>query len=149
VRKLSDAEWEEVIQVNLTGVWYVTSAAIPAMIERKFGRIINVASYGAQGGNFGQANYAASKGGIISFTRVLALELARYNITANCIAPGFTDTDMMAQVPQNIQEQIKSRIPLGRFGTPDDMGKAAAFLASDADYITGTTLDVNGGIYFS
>src|SRR5579884_367122 len=77
VRKLTDAEWDEVIQVNLTGTWYVTSAAIPAMIEQKFGRIINVASYGAQGGNFGQANYAASKGGMISLTRVLALELAR------------------------------------------------------------------------
>jgi 3-oxoacyl-(acyl-carrier-protein) reductase len=148
VRKMTDEEWDEVIQVNLTGVWYVTSAAIPAMIEKKFGRIINVTSYGAEGGNFGQANYAASKGGIISFTRVLALELARYNITANCVAPGFTYTDMMAQIPQNVQEQIKGRIPLGRFGTPEDVAKAAAFLATDADYITGTTLDVNGGIYF-
>lgn len=149
VRKLTDADWDEVIQVNLTGSWYTTSAAVPSMIEQKFGRIINISSYGAQGGNFGQANYAASKGGMMGFTKVLALELARYNITANCIAPGFTYTDMMAAIPQNVQEQIKGRIPMGRFGTPEDVAKAAAFLAGDADYITGETINVNGGIYFT
>ena len=148
VRKMTDPEWEEVIQVNLTGTWYVTSAAIPSMIEQKFGRIVNVSSYGGEGGNFGQVNYAASKGGMISFTRVLALELARYNITANCIAPGWTYTDMMVQIPQKVMDDLKNRIPMGRVGTPEDMAKAVAFLATDADYITGVTLDVNGGLYF-
>ena len=148
IRKLTDTEWDEVIQTNLNGTWYLSSAAIPLMIEQKFGRIINIASYGAQGGAFGQANYCASKGGMIAFTKVLATELGRYNITANCIAPGYTSTDMMQSVPANVQDQFRAKIPLGRFGTPEDMAKAAAFLASDADYITGHTLNVNGGVYF-
>jgi len=149
IRKLTDAEWHEVIGTNLDGTYYITSAAIPGMIERKFGRIISISSYSAEGGNIGQANYAASKGGIIAFTRVLALELAKYNITANCVAPGFTYTDMLSRVPDDVQNQIKARIPMGRFGSVEDIAKATAFLATDADYITGETLNVNGGIYFN
>ena len=100
-----------------------------------------------QAGNFGQANYAASKGGIIAFTKSLAIEMAKYNITANAVAPGFTSTDMLSQVPANIQDQIKTKIPLGRFGTPEEVAKTVAFLASEGDYITGQQINVNGGIY--
>ena len=147
IRKITDEEWHEVLRVNLDGTYYVTTAAIPGMIQQKFGRIINISSFVAEAGNFGQANYAASKGGMIAFTKVLALELARYNITANCLAPGFTMTDMLAKVPLDIQEQLKLRIPMGRFGSTADIAKAAGFLAAEADYITGETINVNGGIY--
>lgn len=147
IRKITDDEWHEVISTNLDGTYYITSASIPGMIDRKFGRIISISSYVAEAGNFGQANYAASKGGIIAFTRTIALELARYNITANCVAPGFTLTDMFANVPDDVQNQIKARIPMGRFGSVEDIAKAACFLAGDADYITGETINVNGGIY--
>jgi acetoacetyl-CoA reductase/3-oxoacyl-[acyl-carrier protein] reductase len=119
------------------------------MIQHKFGRIINLSSVTAEAGNFGQANYAASKGGMMAFTKVIALELAKYNITANCIAPGFTMTDMLSKVPADVQDQIKNRIPLGRFGSSEEVAKVAAFLAADADYITGETINVNGGIYLS
>ena len=124
-----------------------TSAVIPAMMEQKFGRIVNVASFVGQAGAFGQANYAASKGGIIAFTKVLAMELAKYNITANVIAPGFTVTDMLNDIPVERVEQIKDRIPMHRFAQPYEIAKAAAFLICDGDYITGQQINVNGGIY--
>jgi len=117
------------------------------MIEQKYGRIINISSVNGQTSAFGQANYGASKGGIIAFTKTVALELARYNITVNVVAPGFTLTDMFAKVPDNIQEQIKSRIPLGRFGKPEEIAKAVLFLAADADYVTGAQININGGTY--
>jgi acetoacetyl-CoA reductase/3-oxoacyl-[acyl-carrier protein] reductase len=147
IRKMTDEDWAEVIETNLNSVFYTTSAVLPTMIEQKFGRVVNIASFVGQAGNFGQANYAASKGGIIAMTKVLALELAKYNITANVIAPGFTETDMLAGVPPNIQDQIKSRIPMGRFGLPEETAKAVAFLVCDGDYITGQQINVNGGIY--
>ncbi len=146
-RSGQDAAWSDVINVNLNGTFYCTSAALPSMIQQRFGRIINISSYVGQAGNFSQANYAAHKGGIIAFTRALAIEMARYNITANAIAPGFTSTDAIEEVPANILEQIRSKIPLGRFGTPDEVAKAALFLAADGDYVTGQQLNVNGGLY--
>jgi acetoacetyl-CoA reductase/3-oxoacyl-[acyl-carrier protein] reductase len=136
-----------VIETNLNSVFYCTKAVLPNMIDQKFGRIVNIASFVGQAGNFGQANYAASKGGIIAMTKVLALELAKYNITANVIAPGFTDTDMLAGVPPDVQDQIKARIPMGRFGLPEEAAKAVAFLVCDGDYITGQQINVNGGLY--
>lgn len=147
IRKMSDEDWLEVIEMNLNSLFYCTSAAIPAMIDQKFGRIVNISSFSGQAGNFGQANYAASKGGIIAFTKVLALELAKFNITANVIAPGFTATDMLAAVPGDILEQIKTRIPLRRFADPAEIAKAAAFLICDGDYITGQQININGGLY--
>ena len=147
IRKMTDNDWLEVIETNLNSIFYCTSAAVPSMIEQKYGRIVNIASFSGQAGNFGQANYAASKGGIIAFTKVLALELARYNITANVVAPGFTATDMLAAVPGDILEQIKTRIPLGRFAEPLEIAKAAAFLICDGDYVTGQQININGGIY--
>lgn len=146
-RRLSDDEWHEVISNNLNSVYYTTSAATPIMIEQQYGRIINISSFVGQAGNFGQANYAASKGGIIAFTKTVAIELAKYNITINALAPGFTLTDMLAKVPDNVQEQIKARIPMGRFGQPEEIAKAVLFLAADGDYITGQQINVNGGVY--
>lgn len=147
LRKMTDEDWAEVIAVNLNGTFYCTSAALPAMMNQKFGRIINISSVVGQAGAFGQANYSASKGGIIAFTKTLALEMAKYNITANAIAPGYTSTEMVAAIPEEVAAKIKTRIPLGRFAEPEEVAKAAVFLAADADYITGQELNVNGGVY--
>jgi len=147
IRKMTDGDWSEVIDTNLNSAFYCTSSALPFMIERNFGRIVNIASFVGQAGNFGQANYAASKGGLIAFTKVLALEMAKYNITANVIAPGFTDTDMTERIPLDVMDQIKQRIPMHRLALPEEIAKAAAFLICDGDYITGQQINVNGGIY--
>lgn len=147
IRKMTDDDWAEVIETNLSGAFYCTSAAIPIMIEHKYGRIVNIASYSAQAGNFGQANYAASKGGMIGLTKVLALELARYNITTNVVSPGFTETEMMSAVPADALEQILAKIPLRRLARPEEIAKAVAFLVCDGDYITGQQINVNGGAY--
>jgi acetoacetyl-CoA reductase len=146
LRKMGDEDWAHVINVNLNGTYYCTSAALPAMIEQKFGRIINISSLVGQVGGFGQANYAASKGGITAFTKTLALEMARYNITANCIAPGYTGTEMLTAMPEDVLAKICAKIPLGRLAKPEEIAKAAAFLAVDGSYITGQELNVNGGI---
>ena len=147
IRKLTDEDWAEVIGTNLNGTFYCTSAALPAMMEQRFGRIVSMASFVGQAGNFGQANYAASKGGLIAFTKVLALELAKYNITANVIAPGFTATEMTDRIPLDRLEQIKEKIPMRRLAQPEEIAKAAAFLICDGDYITGQQINVNGGLY--
>jgi len=147
IRKMSDEEWTEVIDTNLNGTFYCTSAALPSMIDRQFGRIVNIASFVGQTGNFGQANYAASKGGVIAFTKVLALELAKYNITANVVAPGFTLTEMLGSIPADIMEQIKTKIPLHRLAEPEDIAKAVGYLVCEGSCITGQQLNVNGGIY--
>jgi 3-oxoacyl-(acyl-carrier-protein) reductase len=147
IRKMTDDDWTEVIDTNLNSVFYCTSAVVPAMVEQQYGRIVSIASFVGQAGNFGQANYAASKGGIVAFTKVLALELARYNITANVVAPGFTETEMVAAIPHEILEQIKARIPLKRLARPEEIAKAVAFLICDGDCITGQQINVNGGIY--
>jgi acetoacetyl-CoA reductase/3-oxoacyl-[acyl-carrier protein] reductase len=147
LRKMTDEDWFEVMNTNLNSVYYGVMAVMPGMIEQKFGRIINISSFVGQAGNFGQANYSASKGAIIAFTKTAAIELAKYNITVNALAPGFTLTDMLAKVPENVQTQIKSRIPMGRFGLPEEIAKAVLFLAADADYVTGQQINVNGGVY--
>ncbi len=147
MRKMTEDDWAEVINVNLNGTFYCTSAALPAMINQRFGRVINISSVVGQMGAFGQANYSASKGGIIAFTKTLALEMAKFNITANAIAPGFTATEMVDAIPEEIAAQIKAKIPLGRFATTEEIAKAAGFLAADADYITGQELNVNGGYH--
>jgi acetoacetyl-CoA reductase/3-oxoacyl-[acyl-carrier protein] reductase len=148
LRKMADDEWADVTNVNLNGTYYCTSAALPAMMEQKFGRIINiVGSYTGKAGEFGQANFVGGKGSISTFTKSVALEMAKYNITINTVAPGFTRTEMLAKVPEKILEQIRLKIPLQRFAQPAEVAKAAAFLAADGDYITGQQLNVNGGLY--
>lgn len=147
LRKMTDDDWLDVIHTNLNACFNGVSAAMPMMIEQHYGRIINISSYVGQAGNFGQANYAASKGGIIAFSKTAAIELAKYNITVNSLAPGFTQTDMLAKVPDAVQAQIRERIPMGRFGQPEEIAKAVVFLAADGDYITGQQINVNGGVY--
>jgi acetoacetyl-CoA reductase len=144
--KMADDDWAQVINVNLNGTYYCISAALPAMIEQKFGRIINISSSIGSAGGFGQANYAASKGGITALTKTLALEMARYNITANCIAPGYTATEMVVAMTADVLAKICAKIPLGRLARPEEIAKMAAFLAVDGDYITGQVLNINGGI---
>jgi acetoacetyl-CoA reductase/3-oxoacyl-[acyl-carrier protein] reductase len=147
LRKMTDQDWTEVIQTNLNGVFFCTSAAIPVMVAQNFGRIVNIGSMNGQVGAFGQANYSASKGAIIAFTKTAALELAKANITVNVIAPGFTLTEMVAKIPDNIQDQIKTRIPMGRFAKPEEIARTVTFLVADGDYITGQTIGINGGAY--
>jgi 3-oxoacyl-(acyl-carrier-protein) reductase len=147
IRKMTDDDWAEVIETNLSSVFYCTSAAVPTMIEHKYGRIVNIGSFSGQAGNFGQVNYAASKGGIIAMTRVLALELAKFNITANVVCPGFTDTEMTTAIPADVMDQILARIPLRRLAQPEEIAKAVAFLLCDGNYITGQQINVNGGAY--
>jgi acetoacetyl-CoA reductase/3-oxoacyl-[acyl-carrier protein] reductase len=147
LKKMTDEQWDEVIKTNLSSFFYTVSAAVPLMTAQHYGRIINVSSMNGQVASFGQANYSASKGGIIAFSRTAALELASSGVTVNVVAPGFTETDMFAEVPENIQTQIKARIPLGRFAKPEEVAKAVLFLAADGDYITGATINVNGGAF--
>jgi len=147
LRKMTDEDWLTVLNTNLNACYFGVSAAMPVMTEQKYGRIINISSFVGQAGNFGQANYSASKGGIIAFTKTAALELAKYNVTCNALAPGFTETGMLAKVPEQVQSQILARIPMGRFATPEEIAKAVLFLAADGDYITGQQINVNGGVY--
>jgi acetoacetyl-CoA reductase len=147
LHKLKDEDWLAVINTNLNSVFFCTSAVVLGMMERKYGRIINISSLSGQAGNFGQCNYAAAKAGILGFTKAAALELARYNITVNAVAPGFTATDMFSRVPDDIQEQIKAKIPARRFATPKEIAEAALFLAAHGDYVTGQVIGVNGGMY--
>src|SRR5262245_7334030 len=145
--RMTDTDWLEVIQTNLNAVFFCTSAAIPIMTAQSYGRIVNIGSMNGQVGAVGQANYSASKGGIIAFTRTAALELSKSNITVNVIAPGFTETDMFAKVPAALQAQIRGRIPLNRFAQPEEIARAVTFLIADGDHITGQQINVNGGAF--
>ncbi|MDP9347824.1 MAG: 3-oxoacyl-ACP reductase FabG [Gemmatimonadota bacterium] len=147
LRKLTDVDWLDVININLNSVYFCTSAVVPVMTERRYGRIVNIASFVAQAGNFGQTNYAASKGGMIAFTKAAALELAKYGITVNVVAPGFIRTEMLDQMPQEVLERVRSRIPLGHLGEPADVARAVAYLCIEGDYVTGQQINVNGGLY--
>lgn len=146
-KKMAVSEWNDVLSVNLNGVMHVTSAVLPKMLQRKFGRIINISSFVAQAGNFGQTNYAAAKAAIIGFTRSLALEVATANVTVNCVCPGFIDTQMWRSIPEAARDLILARIPLRRVGRPEEVAAVVRFLATEADYITGQTLNINGGIF--
>tara|TARA_A100001037_G_scaffold225081_1_gene202992 strand:- start:2924 stop:3679 length:756 start_codon:yes stop_codon:yes gene_type:complete len=147
VRNMSLDEWEEVINTNLNSVFYCSQSVIPQMIENKKGTIINIASLLGQIGNIGLANYSASKGGVLAFTRGLALELARYNITVNSICPGWIKTDMTDRIPEQLKEGILSSIPLKKFGEPEDISEMVSYLILKGSYITGTQIHINGGLY--
>jgi acetoacetyl-CoA reductase len=147
LRKMTDADWSEVIDTNLNGTFFCTRAVLPGMVQNKFGRIVNIASFVGQAGAYGQCNYAASKGAIIAFTKAIALEVAQYNITANVVAPGYTATEMVNAIPAEVLEKIKLKIPLRRLAEPTEIAKAVAFLVTNGNYITGHQLNVNGGIY--
>ena len=143
--KMSEEDWDLVLNVNLKSQFLCCRAVAPHMMEQKYGRIINISSRAWLGGP-GQANYAASKGAVISLTRTLALEMARYGITANCIAPALVDTPLFRGLKEEVQERLIKTIPAGRVGTPEDIGNAALFLAADeSSYVTGQTLYVCGG----
>lgn len=146
--KMTHEMWNEVLSVNLDGTFYCTKAVISGMLERKYGRIINISSVIGRMGNRGQANYAASKAGMIGLTQSLAKEFASKGITVNAVAPGFIETSMLKGIPKNIMDIILAQIPLGRLGKPSEVAGAVAYLASeDGDYITGQVLDINGGLY--
>ncbi len=146
--KMTKEMWDEVMRVNLDGLFHATQAVLPAMLESGWGRIVNITSVVGQTGNFGQANYAATKGAAIAFTQTLARELARKNITVNAIAPGFIETDMTSRLPEAALAQVAANTPVGRLGKPEEVADAVVFLASPrSSYITGQVLAVNGGMY--
>ena len=145
--RMSAEDWDAVLDLNLRGTFLVTKAALRPMIKQRFGRIVNVASIAGVMGNAGQANYAAAKAGIIGFTKTIAREMAVRNITANAVAPGFVPTDLTDPLPQQVKDDLLRQIPLGRFGSVEDIANAIAFLVSDdASYITGQVLIVDGGM---
>src|SRR5581483_6301684 len=150
VMRMKTDDWEAVLRTNLDGTFYCTRAVLPSMVRQRYGRIINIASVVAQSGNVGQANYIASKAGIIGLTKAVAAEVARRNITVNAIAPGFIDTPMTENLPREIKEKMLSLIPMGRMGTDHEVAFGVRFLASqEASYITGHVLSINGGMYMS
>lgn len=145
--EMESDEWRKVIETNLNGVFHTTHAVLPAMKEQGEGCIVNMSSIIGQTGNLGQANYAAAKAGVIGFTKTLAQEMARYNIRANAICPGFIDTPMTEKIPDKAKEKIIKKIPMGRLGDKKEIAKTAAFLILHGTYITGQTINVNGGMY--
>jgi acetoacetyl-CoA reductase len=150
LHKMSKNEWDSVVRIDLDGLYNMTRPVIGGMRERGYGRIINIASINGQKGQFGQTNYAAAKAGVIGFTKALALETTRRGITVNAVAPGYIETDMTAHVPADVLDHIKSDIPVGRLGNPDEVARCVSFLASeDQSFITGATLSVNGGQYMA
>jgi 3-oxoacyl-(acyl-carrier-protein) reductase len=149
VLKMDDEDWYKVLAVNLSGAFFMSKAALPHMVERDYGRIVNISSIIGQRGNIGQANYAASKSGLFGLTMTLAREAAKQcaNITVNAVAPGFIETDMLQSVPEKVLDSIRSQIPLGRLGKPEDVARVVHFIAADASgYITGQVWGVNGGM---
>jgi 3-oxoacyl-[acyl-carrier protein] reductase len=146
--RMKKEDWDLVLQINLSGAFFASQQVLPFMVRERYGRIINIASVVGQAGNAGQANYVASKAGIIGLTKALAQEVASRGVTVNAIAPGFIETDMTARLPDEIKQKMLAGIAMKRFGRPDDIANAVKFLASDdAAYITGHVLSVNGGMY--
>jgi 3-oxoacyl-[acyl-carrier protein] reductase len=148
--RMKDEEWDDIMATNLTSVFRLSRAVLRAMMKARSGRIISIASVVGSMGNAGQTNYSAAKAGIMGFTKSLAREVGSRNITVNCVAPGFIDTDMTRALPEAQRQALLSHIPLGRLGSAEDIAQAVAFLASPAAaYISGTTLHVNGGMYMA
>jgi acetoacetyl-CoA reductase len=147
--KMSVEQWDKVIRTDLDSVFYMTRCVLEGMREKSFGRIITISSINGQKGEMGLVNYSAAKAGVVGFTKALAQETARKNITVNAIAPGYIATDLLADTPEKVMESILARIPIGRLGTVEEVSRIVAFLASDdAGFITGSTISANGGQYF-
>jgi|TARA_A100001388_G_scaffold54766_1_gene37507 3-oxoacyl-[acyl-carrier protein] reductase len=145
--RMSDDDWDDVINTNLTGTFNLTKIFLKNMIKNKFGRIINISSISGLMGNPGQVNYSSSKAALNGFTKSLAKEVGSRNITVNCVAPGFIDTDMTSYIGENERNEILKKIPLNKFGSPEDISKLVMFLMSDeASYITGQTISIDGGL---
>ena len=145
--RMSDDDWDNVINTNLTGTFNLTKIFLKNMIKNKFGRIINISSISGLMGNPGQVNYSSSKAALNGFTKSLAKEVGSRNITVNCVAPGFIDTDMTSYIGENERNEILKKIPLNKFGSPEDISKLVMFLMSDeASYITGQTISIDGGL---
>jgi 3-oxoacyl-(acyl-carrier-protein) reductase len=147
VQRMSVEEWQAVIETDLSSIFYCTNAAVTGMRDRGYGRIINMSSIIGQMGNLGQSNYAAAKAGMIAFTKSAAKELARFNITVNAVCPGFIATDMVSALDDNIKEQLISQIPLGRFGTAEEVATTVRFLCTEGSFYTGAQMSLNGGQY--
>ena len=145
--KMTAEEWDTVIRTNLSSVFHVTTADMPHMVQAGYGRIVSISSIIGLHGNFGQANYAAAKAGIIGFTKSAALELVRKGITVNAVAPGFIETEMIAAMPDDARNKILEKVPMGRFGRPEEIAQAVLFLVAHADYMTGQVVEINGGLY--
>lgn len=150
LKRLKPEQWQAVIQTNLNSMYNMCQPLFEAMCNRGFGRIVNISSLNGEKGQFGQANYSAAKAGIYGFTKAIAQEGARKGVTVNAVSPGYIDTPMVRQVPENVLKAIEDGIPVGRLGQPEEIARAVAFLtADDAGFITGTNLSVNGGQYMS
>jgi 3-oxoacyl-[acyl-carrier protein] reductase len=148
--RMKDEEWKKVIDINLTSTFLLSKYAIKKMLKNKFGRVVNITSIVGHTGNLGQANYAASKAGILGMSKSLAVEYAKKNITVNCISPGFIVSDMTMNIAEKVKLFLTSKIPMGKLGTGEDVSNCAAFLSSEqASYITGETMHVNGGMYMA
>ncbi|MEE8346954.1 MAG: beta-ketoacyl-ACP reductase [Dehalococcoidia bacterium] len=147
IRRMSAEEWREVLATDLDSVFYCTHAALPHMIERGGGRVVNMSSIVGQMGNLGQSNYAAAKAGIVGFTKSAAQEFARFNITVNSMCPGFIATEMVTSLTEEVQQALLAKIPLGRFGEPEEVARLCRFLVSEGGYITGAQININGGMY--
>ena len=148
--RMKEEEWKKVIDINLTSTFLLSKNVIKKMLKNKKGKIINITSVVGHTGNIGQANYTASKAGLLAMSKSFALEYGKKNININCVSPGFIKTEMTDKIDQNYKEILKSRIPLDRFGEPKEVANTVLFLCSNlADYITGETIHVNGGMYFS
>ena len=148
--RMKEDEWKKVIDINLGSTFLLCRSAIKKMLKNKYGRIVNITSIVGHTGNLGQANYAASKAGIIGMTKSLAIEYAKKNITLNCVSPGFIKTTMTENILENVKAMLTSRIPMSKLGSGEDVANSVAFLSSDeASYITGETIHVNGGMYMA
>ena len=148
--RLTEENWKKVLDINLTSSFLMCKFAIKKMLKQKFGKIINITSVVGHTGNLGQANYSASKAGMVAFSKSLALEYAKKNININCVSPGFIQTEMTDKINEEFKKNLINKIPAGTLGTPDDVSNTVAFLASDmAGYINGETVHVNGGMYMS
>ena len=148
--RMKDEEWKKVVDINLTSTFLLSKYAIKNMLKNKFGRIVNITSIVGHTGNLGQANYSASKSGIIGMSKSLAIEYAKKNITVNCVSPGFITSDMTENIAEKVKSSLISRIPMAKLGTGEDVSNCVAFLSSEAaSYVTGETIHVNGGMYMS